>query len=874
MTGGTGAFGTAVCRELSRAGADPVAMARHEPRHLPAGVRFVAGDVRDPDALLRAVAGCETVVHLAWYMGVNASPADMAAINVAGTTNLLDAMDRTGCRRLVFSSSVTAYGPADSHPGPFREDEPLRPLPGFLYAVHKQQVEELIAGRDLDAVVARTTVVLGRAVDNDAAQAYGGLALVDIGGRSRVQAVHQEDVARFVRQATLGDWRGTVNLAAPGSVPMREAGRLLDRRVATVPLRAALSAVRLANRLGQDGIDGDVLRTMAAWPVADTTRLTEEWGFSLNWSQEEVLRDHARRASRCTWVMPGGRRLTRRRRLAWAATEPLAPTVLRPEVDWRPGAPDGVRGGFDTPIDPVYPVYSATNLSEAFPGPMTPLSLELALHGMGAAIDGLVTLFGLEGELADVLRLGIGSFAHQPYVNVSSARVMAEVMPGATVEDVDRMYLGTGTGAGIGAGGSGGQGRSRPQLSLREIPAAARLTGRVVPAMAGYRTEVDRLVDDVRRVAAVDTAALSDEQLISHLALVHDLVCQAWNTSSTGNFLLSGLQRSVEQDDGPSELTASAAMLHGVALLADELRRDTTAAAVLTSTSDRREALGRLRLEAPAFAARFDDLVTRVGHRGPGETELANDVFADRPELLLDVVTRAAEGAIRPKTAPAGSRRPDPAAVLGRRVLASKERARDVVVLAIHAFRRAARERAARLVAAGRLSQPDDVWYLTYEQLLADEPSPLGPLVAERRRERERLATYKMPLVVDGAWAPEATSDSTTPQPGERLQGIGAVPGQVTGRARVMRTPEDDLEPGDILVATTTDVGWTPYFALAAAVVTEVGGVASHAAIVAREYGIPAVLGVAGATTRLRTGVTVVVDGAAGTVEIVSAPAD
>src|SRR6266498_2229072 len=158
VTGGTGAFGLAVCQQLARAGADPVAMARHEPRHLPRGVRFVAGDIRDAAAVGRAVAGCDAVVHLAWFMGVNAPVEEMSAINVGGTRTLLDAMEGAGCPRLVFTSSTTAYGTSEHHPQPFTEDEELRPPPTFVYAAQKKEIEDLIAGRGLDAVVARVTV--------------------------------------------------------------------------------------------------------------------------------------------------------------------------------------------------------------------------------------------------------------------------------------------------------------------------------------------------------------------------------------------------------------------------------------------------------------------------------------------------------------------------------------------------------------------------------------------------------------------------------------------------------------------------------------------------------------------------------------------
>ena len=86
----------------------------------------------------------------------------------------------------------------------------------------------------------------------------------------------------------------------------------------------------------------------------------------------------------------------------------------------------------------------------------------------------------------------------------------------------------------------------------------------------------------------------------------------------------------------------------------------------------------------------------------------------------------------------------------------------------------------------------------------------------------------------------------------------------------MLRAPEEmeRLHPGEILVAEFTDPGWTPLFGIAGAVVTECGGLLSHAALVSREYGLPAVLAVAGATTRIRDGQRIAVDGAEGTIEL------
>ncbi len=105
---------------------------------------------------------------------------------------------------------------------------------------------------------------------------------------------------------------------------------------------------------------------------------------------------------------------------------------------------------------------------------------------------------------------------------------------------------------------------------------------------------------------------------------------------------------------------------------------------------------------------------------------------------------------------------------------------------------------------------------------------------------------------------------------GNLIMGIGASPGRVTGTARVICGPEEFalMKPGDILVAKITTPAWTPLFALASGVVTDVGGPLSHSSIVAREYGVPAVLGTGEATRRIRSGQRVTVDGGSGVVKV------
>jgi pyruvate,water dikinase len=107
---------------------------------------------------------------------------------------------------------------------------------------------------------------------------------------------------------------------------------------------------------------------------------------------------------------------------------------------------------------------------------------------------------------------------------------------------------------------------------------------------------------------------------------------------------------------------------------------------------------------------------------------------------------------------------------------------------------------------------------------------------------------------------------------GSTLKGYAASAGRVTGRACLLRGPDDfgKMQAGDVIVAVTTTPAWTPLFAMASGVVTDIGGPLSHGSIVAREYGIPAVLGTRIATQRIPSGQVVTVDGTKGTVRLAS----
>ena len=199
-------------------------------------------------------------------------------------------------------------------------------------------------------------------------------------------------------------------------------------------------------------------------------------------------------------------------------------------------------------------------------------------------------------------------------------------------------------------------------------------------------------------------------------------------------------------------------------------------------------------------------------------------------------------------------------------------------------LRRMLQELGRRSVQAGATEQADDIFWLVQNEvedavaaLEADEPlSTLVERVQERRAtwRAEKLVTppprlpakSKYMAFYDGGILAASADEQT----GDTINGLGASPGSVTATARVLRGPEDfdQMKPGDILVAGITTPAWTPLFAMAAGVVTDVGGTLSHGSIVAREYGIPAVLGTGVATKRIRSGQVITVDGSAGVVTL------
>jgi rifampicin phosphotransferase len=218
---------------------------------------------------------------------------------------------------------------------------------------------------------------------------------------------------------------------------------------------------------------------------------------------------------------------------------------------------------------------------------------------------------------------------------------------------------------------------------------------------------------------------------------------------------------------------------------------------------------------------------------------------------------------------------------LAQRYAVVQEQQTRLFTLAWPVLRRCALRLGNYLARRGVVGRAEDVFFLTRDELdaaLDERGEPRQAEIADRRAEWERQRRLVAPLELGSApWLgrvalARAVDAARTRRAGGEgvIVGQPASPGRATGPVRVITDPDefDRFAAGEVLVAHATASAWTPLFGTAAAVVTDGGILAAHASLVAREYGIPAVVATGDATTRLRDGQVVTVDGGAGVVEV------
>ncbi|MBI4935783.1 MAG: hypothetical protein HY828_18020 [Actinobacteria bacterium] len=295
------------------------------------------------------------------------------------------------------------------------------------------------------------------------------------------------------------------------------------------------------------------------------------------------------------------------------------------------------------------------------------------------------------------------------------------------------------------------------------------------------------------------------------------------------------------------------------------------------------------------FIDEFDEFIHRYGFRVQGEADPTVPDWSEDPTFVISQVRsmlalKATESPASQIKKAAATREKleksvraslavdhrdafDDALTQAQRFTAMRELTKAVWVLSMRHMRPAILAIGDGLAAAGHLRHAHEYVYCTYREVEAmvkgTRLDDLPATVTRRKKQRSQAEQYTLPH----AWVGDVTptkKKAVTEQ--RRLVGLGVSAGTATGRARIILNTEAafarDIEPGDVLVAPFTDTPWTPLFIPAAAVVVETGGMLSHAATVAREFGIPCVVLVDDATRVIREGDTVTVDGAAGTITI------
>jgi phosphohistidine swiveling domain-containing protein/nucleoside-diphosphate-sugar epimerase len=813
ITGILGDVASCVAGELSRRGND-VQQDRHW--SLPSRRRLL----------------CDAVVLVAGATDCDSGRAAAFVVDVADIRAVLEAAEGGAVPRIVVISSTARPWSADDDPA---------------YASDCMWCSEKSAASTL---LVRTAQLMGRDATGAVQRRFALPVIIGVKGRrNAVQFIHHDDLARFTADAVEHpEWTGRVDVANPDAVELRDVADILERPYVELDVNRWARALRRPK----------IARLVPADALVDTSRLAE-LGFAPVWTSRDCVIDF-HRANR-DHVYLGASRVVVPWRFPWTRTPPP-----RPEGSHRHPANDSGAGGeFDTTIDPEWPAFTCANIAEAFPGPMTPLSLELAMEAMRATGVLAAEIVQMEGTIRRAMtEEHVGCFGHNIYVNLTVSSVASALLPGADPSAWRDLLFGAGSGIDVAEFCKFGA-----WDMVRRLPKIAIL-------LAAAAKETRRMEDEAREQQrdAAYYSGCTDDELCSQLRCVRDAVASSWAVAALGSAGTVPIMALIGRQGGrrfTSRLKtgvdnlASAGLMRGTYDLAQRARADPSIAAILRE-GDAERALSQLRINHPHYAVRVDAVVAECGHRGPGETELSNPVFADSPARLLDVVAKLVDSRERPRTPmPSMGPRMRLLARLGAGFQRSRERARDTAMRYTHNYRLIARERGSRLAARGIIEQPGDVFYLTRDEL-THTPADVRARIARRKAERTRLERIRPPTYFVHRWEPRREETGEL-KPGESLTGIPVSAGSAKGPVRILTVDSiDDLQPGEVLVAECTDTGWTPFFSYAAAVVVDTGAEMSHAAVVAREFGIPCVVGSVTASRVLRTGQVVEVDGSTGRV--------
>ena len=566
-----------------------------------------------------------------------------------------------------------------------------------------------------------------------------------------------------------------------------------------------------------------------------------------------------------------------------------------------------------------FPVFTRANAGEAYVEVASPLGWSAfgrhsfepayreALYEMGAFTP---EEFKPVGQCE-----AVGCFGGYIYLNASVARVIGARIPGLSVGAIDASFFG-----------------DYPDVPPYRPDPRDENTERTAALGVWLKSlfTTDTLADtqrDALRVNALagkrpDFEKMSNASLLEYFrSLIGDVrhLDKRHVLNIYGCNALMGIIAQTSQAAGAAHLavkvTAAVGGVESAGQSLDlwELSREVASSPVCSAAFDQGVdgLLDRLRASgdrgAEKFLRRWDEFIERWGFMGTSIWELRSATYRTDPEIALRMLDRArrAPDASSPaaRSATLAAERETAIAEIDRRLagdpqrrgqfaeaarcagvhLSARERSKVYMTQLMEEARAPLRELGHRLMHQGLLTRWDHVLLVTDHEagaFIADPRAYLG-LIDERAALLQVLMSKEPPFVFEGdppplsAYKDRGQGKVERARPGTELKGIGASPGRYTGRARLITSlsADSDLEPGEVIVAVTTDAPWASLFLAAGAVVVETGSVISHAAIISRELGIPAAVSVADATQRIRDGALITVDGNTGSVIVHDDPA-
>ena len=286
----------------------------------------------------------------------------------------------------------------------------------------------------------------------------------------------------------------------------------------------------------------------------------------------------------------------------------------------------------------------------------------------------------------------------------------------------------------------------------------------------------------------------------------------------------------------------------------------------------------------PEIDAKYQDFLARHGHRCIKEAELRNKPWKEDEMPLMNYLSSIVKS---PKSLVPGEEKIDyrkefsfiknpllkAAAITyakkARQAVVDREYTKSRLIEIIDLFKTQYARLAGLLVAAGLLSDADLVYFLTHEEIgrLIGGEARLLPLAVRRRKAH----AIQEELSFDDVYIGKPVADVfDAGESDDVITGVPVSNGECEGIVRIVRSADDAnrLQKGEIMVAKFTDIGWTPYYSIINGLITEIGSSLSHGAVVAREYGLPAIVNVKGATKRLKDGDRIVMNASKGTIRI------